>query len=103
MTTTTRLHSQDGGSRRAGSITLVLDVLFAAAVAFSYVLSLSDLVNPPTWVRAIGLVWLPIGLAGTPIGYAVARTGEGRDRGRVGLAVALVAAVAFIALVVALG
>lgn len=103
MATTARLHSQDSRSVRAGTLTLVLGVLFAAAVGFTYVLSLSDLVNPPTWVRAIGLVWLPIGLAGTPIGYALARTGEGRGRGRVGVAVALIAAAAFIALVIALG
>ena len=88
---------------RAGTITLALGVLFSAAVAFTYVLSLSDVVDPPTWVRALGLVWLPIGLAGTPIAYAVARTGEGRDRARVGLLVALVGVVALVALVVAIG
>lgn len=91
------------GSARAGTVTLVLGVLFSAAVVYTYVLSLSDSFNPPTWVRALGLVWLPIGFFGTPIAYALARTGEGRTRGRIGLLTALLGLVAFVALVVAVG
>ena len=102
MTMQVRPHDR-AGTPRAGTVTLVLGVLFSAAVAFTYVLSLSDVVEPPTWVRALGLVWLPIGLAGTPIAYAVARHGEGRNRARVGVLVALVGLVAFVALVVAVG
>jgi hypothetical protein len=78
-------------------------VLFAAAVLFTYVLSLSESFNPPDWVRVVGLVWLPIGLGGVPIAYYLARTGEGRARGRLGVLVGIVALVAFIALVIALG
>lgn len=61
-------------------------------------LSLSDAVDPPTWLRILGLVWLPVGFVGTPLAYAVARVGPGRDRARVGLALALVGPVAFVAL-----
>jgi hypothetical protein len=91
------------GSARAGTVTLALGVLFSAAVAFAYVLSLSESFNPPDWVRFVGLVWLPVGLGGVPISYAVARTTEGRDRALVGVLVALVGLVAFVGLVVALG
>lgn len=91
------------GSGRAGTFTLALGVLFAAAVLFTYVLSLSDAFNPPDWVRVVGLMWLPIGFGGVPIAYYLARTGAGRARGRLGLVIGLVALVAFAALVIALG
>ncbi|HET8960168.1 hypothetical protein [Nocardioides sp.] len=103
MTTPAHPHSQGDSSVRAGTVTLVLGVLFAAAVAFTFVLSLSDAVNPPNWVRAMGLVWLPIGLVGTPAAYAVARTGQGRHQARIGVLIAVVGLAAFVALVVAIG
>ena len=87
----------------AGSVALTLGILFTAAVGYAYVLSLSDTFNPPTWVRVIGLVWLPIGLGGIPIAYYVARTGEGYRRGRLGVLIALIGLAAFVALVIAMG
>ena len=66
-------------------------------------LSLSDAFNPPNWVRVVGLVWLPVGFFGTPIAYALAREGPGRERGRVGLVVAVVGLLAFVWLMFALG
>lgn len=87
----------------AGTVTLVLGLLFSASVAATYVLSLSDVVDPPNWVRAIALAGLPLGLAGVPIAYSFARRTASRDRALVGLGVALVGLVAFVALVVALG
>lgn len=90
-------------SLRAGTVTLVLGGLFLAATAFTYVLSLSDVVDPPNWVRALGLVWLPIGFVGTPVAYAIARYGPGPTRGRVGIALALVGVVAFVVLLYAAG
>lgn len=103
MTARADPRSQGGSSVRAGTVALVLGILFAAGVVFTYVLSLSEVVNPPNWVRAIGLVWLPIGLIGTPIAYALARTGQGRERARIGVLIALVGLAAFVALVVAIG
>jgi hypothetical protein len=103
MNTSTRQLGTGDHSVIAGNVTLVLGALFSVAVAITYVLSLSDVVDPPNWIRAIALAWLPIGLGGVPISYAFARVGPGRERGRVGVAVALVGLVAFIALVVALG
>jgi protein-S-isoprenylcysteine O-methyltransferase Ste14 len=87
----------------AGTITLVLGILFSAAVAFAFPLSLSDTFNPPDWVRLLGLVWLPIGLAGVPTGYVLARDGSGRERARLGVVVALVGLLAFAGLVIAVG
>ena len=87
----------------AGSVTLALEILFTAAVAYTYVLSLSDTFNPPNWDRIVGLVWLPIGLGGVPIAYSLARTGEGRQQGRLGVLIGLVGLAAFVALVIAIG
>lgn len=98
MTIDTRHTSRDTGSGRAGTLTLVLGVLALAATLFTYVLSLSDLVNPPHWVRVMGLVWLPIGFFGTPIAYTIARKGPGRHRAVVGLAIASVGLLSFVAL-----
>lgn len=103
MATETRPRNQSLDTMRSGTLTLISAVLFAAAVAFTYVLSLSEPFNPPNWVRAVGLVWLPIGLAGVPIGYVVARIGDGRQRATVGVLIAVVALMAFVGLVVALG
>jgi hypothetical protein len=91
------------GAGVAGTITLVLGVLFTLAVAFAYVLSLADGVNPPDWVRVVGLVWLPVGLAGVPIGYYWSRDGDRQRLAEVGVALALVGAVVLVALVVAMG
>lgn len=90
-------------STRAGTATLGLGLLFLAATIFIFVLSLSDLVDPPTWVRVLGLVWLPLGFFGAPLTYAVARAGPGRNRGRLGLALMLVPLAAFVALLFVAG
>ncbi|GAB3025802.1 hypothetical protein GCM10011376_12040 [Nocardioides flavus (ex Wang et al. 2016)] len=91
------------GADVAAPVTLALGVLFALAVAFAYVLSLADGVNPPDWVRVVGLVWLPLGMAGVPIGYYWSRGGAQRRLAEVGLALGVVGAVAFAALVIAVG
>ena len=103
MTTDIRHTVQDSGSDRAGNITLTLGVLALAATVFTYVLSLSDLVDPPNWVRAAGLVWLPIGFFGAPIAYTVARNGSGRRAGELGLAIAGVGLLAFVVLLFIVG
>lgn len=103
MTTSISPDAQHRGSTTAGSVTLALGVIFTAAVAYTYVLSLSAAFNPPTWVRIIGLVWLPVGFGGVPFAYYFARTGDGRNRGRLGVLIGLVGLVAFAALVSAIG
>jgi hypothetical protein len=98
MRTDSRAIGPTNLSAHAGTIALVLGVLFLAATVFTYVLSLSDSVNPPGWVRVLGLVWLPIGFVGTPIAYVLARKGPGRRLGTVGLAIALLGLLAFVVL-----
>jgi len=87
----------------AGSVVLALGILFTAAVAYAYALSLGDGIDPPAWARVIGLIWLPLGLGGVPVAYYLARDGENRRRGRLGALVGLVGLVAFVALVIAIG
>lgn len=89
MTTHVMPPARATGTGLAGTITLALGILFTAAVAFAFPLSLSDAFNPPDWVRVVGLVWLPVGL--------------GRDRARLGVVIALVGLVAFTALVISVG
>lgn len=99
-----------GAAGRAGTATLVLGLLMVASTLAATVLSvegvdevvLGDL-DPPNWVRALLLLGLPLGLLGTPVAYAVARTGPGRDRARVGLGLMLLGLAGFVALQVALG
>jgi hypothetical protein len=98
MSVDTKHTHPDTAAIRAGTMTVVLALLFLLATAFAYVLSLSEDVNPANWVRALGLVWLPIGFFGAPIAYSLARTGPGRHRGRVGLTILLVGVVAFVVL-----
>ena len=93
----------DAASRRAGTVALVLGILFVVATAVAYVLSLSDLVDPPNWVRAMGLVWLPVGLIGVPVAYAGARTGAGRYRGRAGVVLLLAGVLGFVVLEILVG
>jgi hypothetical protein len=93
----------DTQSARSGAIALVLGVLFLAATVFAFVLSLSDSFNPPNWVRVLGLVWIPIGLFGTPVAYALARRGPGSQLGALGLAIAAVGLLAFVVLLIIAG
>jgi hypothetical protein len=91
------------GSAAAGSAALLLGTLCTFAVAFTYVLSLSDAFNPANWIRVVGLVWIPLAFAGVPIAYALAREGAGRGRGRLGVLLTVASLAALVALVIALG
>ncbi|RAX49080.1 hypothetical protein DQ353_12205 [Arthrobacter sp. AQ5-05] len=93
----------DTGSERAGILAVVLGALALAATAFTYVLSLSEGFNPPGWVRATGLAWLPIGFFGTAFAYMAARKGTGRRSGTLGLILAGAGIVAFVVLLIIAG
>jgi hypothetical protein len=103
MSTELRTHDKSSASEWVGTAGLVLGILFVLAVAVTYVLSLTDLVDPPNWVRAMALVWLPIGFVGVPMAWLVAGNGPGRNRAVTGVVIALAGAVAFVALVVVMG
>ena len=103
MTTQLDTRAQET-SRRAGTAALVLGVLCALAVAFTYVLSLDDTFNPPNWVRVVGLIWIPIAFVGVPVAhFGLARHGHGRSRGRLGVLVTALSLAALVALVTARG
>lgn len=92
-----------GPGRAAGTVALVAGLLFLLATAFTGVLSLSASFNPPTWVRAVGLVWLPVGLVVTPAAYVLARGGPGQRHAVTGAVLGLVGVAAFVALLVVAG
>lgn len=99
-----------GATTRAGTLTVVLGLLFVISTVFTFVLSVGDLydavlgeADPPNWLRGIALAGLPLGFFGTPIAYALARRGPGQDRARVGLGLMLVGLAAFVALEFAMG
>lgn len=87
----------------AGTATLVLGVVFALAIGFTYWLSLDATFNPPDWVRFVGLIWLPIGFALLPVGYLVARSGRRRGQARAGMLLALLGLAALVILLFVLG
>lgn len=98
------------GRTRAGTLALALGMLMVISTAFTFILSVDALydpvlgdTDPPNWVRALALAGLPLGFFGTPIAYAIARNGPGRDRGRIGIALMLVGLAAFVALLFAMG
>jgi hypothetical protein len=104
MATEAGPRARGDASTTAGTVTLLLGLLCAAAVAFAYALSLSETFNPPNWVRVVGLIWIPIAFGGVPIAYlGLARDGAGRARGRLGVVLTVVSLAALMALVVALG
>lgn len=104
MTTHVGPRAHGDMSARAGTVTLVLGILCSLAVAFTYVLSLSDTFNPPNWIRVVGLIWIPIAFGGVPIAwFGLVRDGAGRERGRIGVALTVISLTAFMALVIALG
>lgn len=96
-------HRDLPGAGAAGNVTLVLGVAFALAVGYACLLSISDGFDPPDWARVAGLIWLPVGLLGVPIGYYWARRGPREARAELGLVVSLAAALVFIVLVLVLG
>ena len=103
MTTQVGPHTKRDLSAQAGSVALLLGTLCTFAVAFTYVLSLSETFNPANWIRVVGLVWIPLAFAGVPIAYFLAREGEGRGRGRLGVLLTVVSLAALVVLVIALG
>jgi hypothetical protein len=91
------------GAAAAGNLTLVLGVLFALAVPYAWAIGRGDLIDPPGWARLAGLLWLPLGLVGVPLGYYRARGGPREPRAQLGLVLTLAAALASVILLVVWG
>lgn len=60
---------------------------------------LTYVIDPPNWIRVVGLSLLPIGWAGAVVAGVSARRGPGRVWALTGLALAAVTAVALVVLV----
>ena len=86
--------------RRLGTASVVLGLVGLAALGYAWLLSTPD-VDPPNWLRVVGLVWLPVGFFGALLTGVLALGGPGSSRGVVGLLLvaAMVAAVTALQLV----
>lgn len=70
-----------------------------AVAAFLWLLSLMlpDF-NPPNWIRILGVVWMPIGVAGALVTGYLGRNGPDRSRVVIGLSLAALTVIGFIVL-----
>lgn len=103
MTLDTRPTQRSDASETAGTIALVLGILFVISTALVFLMSLTDVIDGPNWLRALMSAGMPLGLLGVPLAYFVARTGNGCNRGRVGLALVGIALVPFVVLLFVMG
>ena len=103
MTLDTRPIQKSDGSETAGTIALVLGILFVVSTVLTFLMSLTDVIDGPNWLRALMSAGIPLGFFGTPFAYAIARMGAGRDRGRIGLALVVVALVPLVVLLFVMG
>jgi hypothetical protein len=76
----------------------VFGAVALAAFLWLWALTLPD-VNPPNWIRILGVIWLPIGIGGAAVTGILGWRGAGRVRSVVGLSLAALAVIAFITLV----
>lgn len=98
--------SLDGSreGRRLGIACTVFGTLAALAFLWLWVLSVSPALNPPDWIRILGIAGFPIGIVGSAAVAVAARgTAAGRAWIAAGLSLAAAALVGFIILVAVLG
>ncbi|KAB7746562.1 hypothetical protein GA707_03505 [Nostocoides sp. F2B08] len=103
MTLDTRPTQHSDASERAGTLALALGIAFAVSTVLTFLMTLTDIIGGPNWLRALMSAGIPLGFFGVPLSFAVARTGLGRQRGLIGVALAVVSLVAFVALLFAMG
>ena len=89
---------RDGVDRR-GALCLFFGAAAAAALGWLWLLTLPD-VNPANWVRILGLLWLPVGVAGAVVTGLTGRRGRRPTPSTVGgLALAGLTVVGFVVLI----
>ena len=93
----TGLFGDGGYGRRVAVSSTVLGALALAAVGYAALLTY--VIDPPNWIRLVGMTLLPIGWTGALIAGVSARNGPGRVWALTGLALAAVTAVALVVLV----
>lgn len=89
-------------SRRLGRWSATLGLIGAAAFVWLWLLSATPL-DPPDWIRILGLVFLPVGVIGAMITGIPAVRGAGRPAALVGLIAAALTVIAFIVILNVLG
>lgn len=81
-----------------GTLCVVFGSLAVAAFLWLWSLTLPGF-NPPNWIRIVGVAGMPIGVAGAALTAAAGHHGASRLRLVMGLCLAAVTVLAFIALV----
>ena len=89
--------------RRWGAWSIALALAAACGLAFAWVLSVSDVVDPPNWVRIPALLVLPIGVIGSLLTASGAWQGGARTRAAAGLAITAAVVVGFVVLLLVAG
>lgn len=83
----------------AGRVATLFAAIGAAAMVFVWVISTSDELDPPEWVRIVGSLLVPIGLVGAVGAGIVGLRGSGRSWAVAGIALAAIVVVVFVVLV----
>lgn len=88
------------GTNAANRACLVFGVLGTAATL--YLLADSQIIvqswfDTPMWLQIAIYVWIPIGFAGAPVTWFIARRGEERTASNIGLVLTLLALAGFVA------
>lgn len=89
-------------SKTAGRLSVVFGLVALAAFGWLWALTATPL-DPPNWVRILGLAFLPIGLVGAVITGIAGLRGAARGWAVVGLAAAGVTIVAFVVVLTVYG
>lgn len=90
--------------RRLGIACTVFGALAAVAFLWLWALSVSPVLNPPDWIRILGIAGFPVGIVGSAAAAVAARgTAAGRGWIAAGLSLAAAALAGFIILVAVLG
>ena len=90
-------------TERSGLLSIAFGVLALVGLGWTWVLSVSEVVDPPNWIRIPGILLLPAGLIAAVAFGLQARQGTGRERGLVGLVLAAASVLVFVVLLTVVG
>ena len=91
-------HEDTRDTRRSGLVSIVCGVVAVLALLWTWVLSVSDVLDPPDWVRIPGILLMPMALVVGGAAALQARQGTGRRRATVGLGLLALTVLGFIVL-----
>lgn len=93
-----RTYASPRETNRYGVLCTAFAAIAAAALVWLWSLTLPGF-NPPNWIRILGVVWLPIGSAGSVMTGILGRRGPGRIWVVVGLTLVVLTLAGFIILI----